>query len=507
MTVAAETYVIGCDVGSQSTVAALYADDGRCVTTARRSYEVSLPHPGWAEQSPMTWVRAVHDVVRQVAAAAPASAQAIRGVGIAAQLDGLVVCGSDLTPLRPAIIWMDRRAAPQVAALRESISEGEFSAAVGANLDSSHAIFKAMWVRDEEPAVYSRAEWLLSPGVFVLHAISGVLVSDYSNASSFAALDPHRLTWSSRVLEAAGLDPRLLPPLAPATQAAGVVTESFAASTGLPTSAIAAVGCGDEMAGTLGAGVDGVGEVCDIVGTAEPVCTVIDEPRIDAMLRLECHPHAVPGRWLLENPGFVSGGNLRWWQDEFRGSGAGTAVGYSDALHEAETIPAGAAGVTFLPCMQGATTPRWNADARGVLFGLTLAHTRAHITRAILESSAFALRDVLGAMANLGVSPRRLTVVGGGGQADLWSQIRADVTGLPVRVPTTVETTALGAAVLAAVASGTWPTAREAVDAMVRYRPDEISPDEATRATYDDAYARYRNVYFAVEPLFGSPSG
>lgn len=507
MTSAAETYVIGCDVGSQSTVAALYADDGRCLSTARCHYEVSLPHPGWAEQHPRLWIDAVHDVVRQVAAAAPGGAHAVRGIGVAAQLDGVVVCGSDLMPLRPAIIWMDRRATLQASALGTSISDGDFADAVGANRDSSHGIFKAMWVRDEEPEIYARAKWLMSPGVFILHAISGVLVSDFSNASSFAALDPRELTWSTTVLAAAGVDVALLPPLAHATQDAGMVSALFAMETGLSASTIVAVGCGDEMAATLGAGVEDAGEVCDVVGTAEPVCTVIDAPRTDPSLRVECHPHAVRGRWLLENPGFVSGGNLRWWQDEFRGHGAHVGDSYDEALRDAAAIPAGADGVTFLPCMQGAMTPTWNAAARGVLFGLTLAHTRAHITRAILEASAFALRDVLGAMTDLGVRPRRLTVVGGGGRADLWSQIRADVTGLPVRTPTTVETTALGAAVLAAVASGVCATHQEAVAAMVRYRSEDIAPNATTRAAYDEAYTRYRDVYFAVEPLFGTPSG
>ena len=163
-----------------------------------------------------------------------------------------------------------------------------------------------------------------------------------------------------------------------------------------------------------------------------------------------------PDAWLLENPGFVSGGNLRWWRDQFAPiEREAEAVGLGDAYdllsREAERVPPGAEGLVFLPCMQGAMAPEWNGAARGVFYGLTLAHSRDHMTRAILEGSAFALRDILEAMKNAGLDVRRLTIVGGGAKGPLWRQIKADVTGLPVRVPRSVETTATGAAILAAV--------------------------------------------------------
>ena len=220
-----------------------------------------------------------------------------------------------------------------------------------------------------------------------------------------------------------------------------------------------AIGCGDEMAATLGAGVFAPGEVCDVVGTAEPVCAASAEPREDPTMLVECHPHADPDVWLLENPGFVSGGNLRWWRDQFapieRGAEAeGLGDAYDLLSREAERIPPGAEGLVFLPAMQGAMAPEWNGAARGVFYGLTLAHTRAHMTRAVLEGSAFGLRDILEAMTSAGLDVRRLTIVGGGAKGPLWRQIKSDVTGLPVRVPVSVETTATGAAILAAVGAG-----------------------------------------------------
>ena len=299
----------------------------------------------------------------------------------------------------------------------------------------------------------------------------------------------------------------MLPELAPATQAVGPVTERFAAATGLSPRTVVVAGCGDEMAATLGAGVFAPGEVCDVVGTAEPVCAASAEPREDPSMLVECHPHADPDAWLLENPGFVSGGNLRWWRDQLcplerEAEARGEGDAYDLMTGPAAEVPPGADGLLFLPCMQGAMAPEWNGAARGVFFGLTLAHTRAHMTRALLEGSAFALRDILEAMRGAGLDVRRLTIVGGGAKGALWRQIKADVTGLPVRVPLDVETTAAGAAILAAVGSGVHPGIAEAVDAFVAYRPEEHVPDPERSEAYTAAYRRYRELYFALKPVF-----
>jgi xylulokinase len=502
-------YVIGCDVGSQGTNAALYRGDGELIDSAYEAYDVSFPQPAWAEQDPDMWTMAVERACARLVAASPEGAGAILGLSFGSQLDGMVVCDDDGRPVRPAMIWMDRRAEAQAAALAERMSPKDFYAAVGANLDSSHAVFKAMWVRDEEPDAWKRARHIMPPGSYVLRHVTGDLAVDYSNASSLALLDPRTRAWSSDALASTEIDEAMLPRLGAGTEAVGTVTATFAEASGLDPSTVVAIGCGDEMAATLGAGVFEPGDVCDVVGTAEPVCAASAEPREDPTMLVECHPHADPDAWLLENPGFVSGGNLRWWRDQFAPiERDAEAVGLGDAYDflstEAGHVDPGAEGLVFLPCMQGAMAPEWNGAARGVFYGLSLAHTRDHMTRAILEGSAFALRDILDAMKDAGLDVRRLTIVGGGAKGPLWRQIKADVTGLPVRVPESVETTATGAAILAAVGSGVHASVAEAVQAFVRFRPEEHEPDPDTRAAYDDAYARYRAVYGALRGVFGT---
>ncbi|HEX8860838.1 MAG TPA: FGGY family carbohydrate kinase [Actinomycetes bacterium] len=500
-------YVIGCDVGSQGTNAALYGADGTLVASAYEAYDVAFPHPTWAEQDPRAWTAALHATIARLVKQVPEGPGAIKGLSFGSQLDGMVVCDRNGQPLRPAMIWMDRRAEAQAAALAARMPREDFYRHVGANLDSSHAVFKALWVRDEEPEVFAKAAAFMPPGSYALREAAGVLAVDWSNASSLALLDPRTRSWSPEVLDAVGIDPSALPELAPGTQPVGPVTAAFAEATGLDPGTVVVVGCGDEMAATLGAGVFAPGEVCDVVGTAEPVCAASAEPREDPTMLVECHPHADPDAWLLENPGFVSGGSLRWWRDQFsplerEAEARGEGDAYDLLTAAAAEVPPGSEGLLHLPCMQGAMAPEWNGAARGVFSGLTLAHTRAHMTRALLEGSAYALRDIVEAMRAAGLETRRLTIVGGGAKGALWRQIKADVTGLPVRVPTSVETTATGAAILAAVGSGVHPTVASAVDAFVSYQPEEQHPDPERQARYDDAYRRYRELYFALKPVF-----
>ena len=503
----AEAYVIGCDVGSQGTNAALYAADGTLVDTAYEPYDVDFPRPGWAEQPAHLWEEAIRRSCRQLVGRLDGGAGAVRAISFGSQLDGQVPLDANRAPLRPCLIWMDRRAEAQARALAERISPERFYELSGANLDSSHGVFKVLWVRDREPEIFERARHFVTPGTYAVLSASGEMVVDASNASSVALLDPRTRQWSDELLETAALDPALMAPVVPSTEPVGTVTEEFAASTGLARSTLVVVGCGDEMAATLGAGVRSEGEVCDVVGTAEPVCASSAQPHADRTMLVECHPHGDPDAWLMENPGFVSGGNLRWFRDELGGleravelAGGGDA--YDLLCREASHVPPGADGLVFLPCMQGAMAPEWNGAARGVFFGLTLAHTRAHLMRAVLEGSAYALRDILEAMGGSGLEPRRLTIVGGGAKGPLWRQIKADVTGLPVRVPQSVETTAGGAAILAAVGAGLYPSCAEAAGRFVSYRPEVHEPDPEASAVYEGAYALYRDVYAAAKPVF-----
>ena len=306
---------------------------------------------------------------------------------------------------------MDRRGDEVCAALAERVDPEQLYATTGCNLDGGHVGAKIAWIREREPELF-RAHRAVPPARLVRRARAppasyGV---DASNASSLdAGRRPRAATGTPAPARRSASTRRTLAPVVPPHGVLGTIAPWLREATGLPAEALVVCGCGDEMAATLGAGVVDPGAVCDVIGTAEPICAVTAEPVFDPTRLVELHPHADPETWLLENPGFVSGGAYRWFRDHLGREELDRAgeerVDVYELLNElAAQAPAGSEGAIWLPCLMGAMAPEWNADARAVWYGLTPAHTRAHLLRALLEGSAYALRDILDAMR--GVRPR-----------------------------------------------------------------------------------------------------
>jgi xylulokinase len=489
-------YVIGCDVGSQGTKAILLSTTGEYAGEAYEGYAIDYPHPLWAEQPVERWLDALTLAIRRLLSENRVSPDQVRALSLATQVDGLVPIDSGGEPLYPAIIWMDRRASAQCERLRRHLGEEQIFRLTGLNLDATHVAPKMRWLADQHPEIDQRTAYYLLPGSYMAYALTGELGVDYSNASSTLLLDVHTKTWSEIMLDAFAIDQSRLVSVSAATATLGPLRPAVAEKLGLTASTLVMVGCGDEHAACLGAGVTRPGIVGDIAGTAEPVCAASADVAFDATRLVETHCHADPDLWLLENPGFVSGGNYRWLRDQFA---RGETYAALDA--EAAQVPPGAEGLTFLPSLMGAMAPTWNEAARGTYAGFTLAHTRGHFVRALLEGSAYAVRDITTQMQAAGIELRELRVVGGGAKSRLWNQIKADVTGLQVNVPEVTETTALGAAFLALVGIGAYGTLSEASEHIVRIR-ECIEPDPSTQMAYEEAYQRYRQIYFALLPLF-----
>lgn len=489
-------YVIGCDVGSQGTKAILLSTTGEFVCEAYESYSIDYPHSLWAEQPVDRWLNALSLTVRRLLFEGGVAAENVRAISLAAQVDGVIPIDLNGRPLHPAIIWMDRRAGTQCEQVRQVLGNEQIFRLTGLNLDPSHVAPKIRWLADQQPLIYERAVHFLLPGSYIGYALTGELGVDYSNASSTLLLDVHTKTWSAIMGNAFDIDLNKLVPLAAATTTLGKLRPTMAEKLGLGMETLIMIGCGDEHAACLGAGVTKPGIAGDIAGTAEPVCAASADIAFDPTRLVETHCHADPELWLLENPGFVSGGNYRWFRDQFAKNET-----YAGLDVEAARVAPGADGLTFLPSLMGALAPTWNEFARGSYTGFTLAHTRGHFVRALLEGSAYAVRDIITQMKVAGIELHELRVMGGGAKSQLWNQIKADVTGLQVNVPELTETTALGAAFLALVGIGAYTTLAELVEHLVKIR-EHIEPDPATASIYGEAYEQYRQTYFAMLPVF-----
>jgi len=489
------TYVIGVDVGSQSVKAVLVNSAGKELASASSACTMHYPASGWAEQEPALWTDGLTSCIGQLISDTNVNATEISHLTLACQVDGVVPTSRDGQALRNAIIWLDRRATIET----EQFGQAAGGAAhvfehTGLNLDSSHTAPKIMWIMAHEPRVAESTQWMLAPGAYLLHCLTGEVLQDPANASSSLLYDVGTGDWSDELIVASGIDRTWLAPLSPAHAVAGALTPTAANRLGLSTSCLVTVGTGDEHAATLGAGAIAPGIIVDVTGTAEPVTTVSDTAVFDRQRLLETHAHSVAGKMLIENPGFVSGGSTRWLSKVL---GGGMTQG--KLLELAGEAPAGSDGVIFIPALSGAMTPTWNDAMRGAFIGLGMNHGNTCLARAVVEGCTYALRDIVDRIDEMGLASGEIRVVGGGARSELWLQIKADVTGRPVRPVETQEATALGAAMLAGLAAGHFTSFAESVAACVPLSSRLYQPNPATSQIYAERYGQYRATYSALE--------
>lgn len=490
-------YVIGVDLGTQSCKGVLVDAYGKIVAEANQAHDPSYPKPGWAEQDTEEWIHSLKAVVGRLLEISSVSPEEIGTIGFDSQVDGAVAVGRDGKVLRNALIWLDRRAEEETREIGCRISADRVFELTGLNLDSSHVAPKLLWIKNHEPEVFEKAAHILLPGSYMVHWLTGESYVDYSNASSSMLYNVTEKSWDSEMGNAVGIDPSIMGTIGAAEDVVSTLSEKAARELGLSVKTKVIIGSGDEHAACLGTGLVKPGMVCDITGTAEPVAAVADRPYFDTIGRLvETHAHADQRWWLIENPGFVSGGSTRWFRDYVVRSDS-----YDSMNVMAARSPVGSNGVIFLPCMQGAMTPTWNGNARGTFTGLTLSHSFDDLCRAVFEGIAFGLRDNIDRFEEIGMDCSSVRIVGGGTKSPLWCQMKADLLGKPMTAAKNAEGAAIGAAMLASVAEGNFANLDEAAQAMVELGAT-YEPDPGKKAAYDEAYVRYQACYRAMEPFF-----
>jgi xylulokinase len=483
--------VVGVDLGTQS-LKAVVCDAGLAVRGEHAvGYATQYPEPDRAEQDPRTWEAALGPAIAGALARAGAAPDAIAAIAIAGQLDGCVAVDGQGRPLHPALIWQDRRAVTEAARADARL----VFALTGQVADASHMAPKLVWLRRACPAVARFHQ----PVSYLVERLTGVAAIDPALASTTMLLELATSRWAPALLDAFEVAPGELPGIAPACAVAGGLTAEGARLTGLPAGTRVAVGTGDDFAAPLGAGLVGPGPIVCAIGTAEVVGALATAPVLDPADEPMVETHGYPtGAFFVENPGWMSGGAVRW---------AARMLGLSsdvelDAL--AAAAPCGAAGVTFVPALAGAMTPVWRPHARGTLHGLAAGHDRSHLARAVLEGLAFAARDVADRLGALGLAGREVLLLGGGARSPVWAQIRADVLGLPHRVAARTDATPVGAAMIAAVAAGIAPDLAT-LAALAPPPSATFTPDPAAVGPAAAAYGRYQRLVEQLAPLARSP--
>jgi xylulokinase len=492
---------LGIDVGTSGTRALLIDEQGQVRASASEEHAAFVsPQLGWAEQDPSDWWRASTLAVRRVLASATAACDQIACIGFSGQMHGAVLLDRRDEVIRPALIWCDQRTESQVR---------ELTAQFGANrlIDltcnaplTNFTLTKLLWVRENEPHNWERIAHLLLPKDFVRFQLTGERAIDMADASGTLLLDVAHRRWSAEVLRATGIDPQLLPTLLESPEVCGRVSARGAHATGLRAGTPVVVGAGDQAAGAVGMGIVRPGTVSATIGTSGVVFGATDRPALDPKGRIHTFCHAVPGRWHVMGVTQAAGLSLRWFRDRFGVLAQSHGDPYDQLAREAASAPPASDGVLWAPYLMGERTPHCDPHARAALIGLSAAHTRSHIIRAILEGVAFSLRDTFTIFHELSVPIDRIRLGGGGARSPLWRQIQADVYGHAVEVLAVEEGAAYGAAILAGVGAGNWHSVEDACDAAVRVAK-QIEPNPRDAATLDQVYRNYQKIYPALQHI------
>jgi len=476
------TTFLGVDVGTGSTKGVLVDADGEVLATAVRPHTVSRPHPGHVEMDAGVWWDEFVSIAREL------GGEGVTAVGVSGMGPCVALADADDEPVRPAILYgVDTRATAQIARLDDELGRGEVLQRCGSVLSTQAVGPKIAWVAEHEPEVAARARRLYMPASFLAHRLTGAYVLDHHSASQSVPLYDSRAQawyrpWADLV--APGIE---LPELRWPGDVAGQVTAAAAEATGLPVGVPVITGTVDAWTEAVSVGATGVGDLMLMYGTTMfLVATTAGRLLVP---ELWSTVGAFPGTRNLAG-GMATSGAVTEWLRALVGS-----PDHATLLPEAEASGVGARGLLMLPYFAGERTPIADPDARGVIAGLTVEHSRGDLYRAALEATAFGVRHNVEAMRDAGADVRRVVAVGGGTKAALWPQIVSDVTGLKQHIPTVTIGASYGAAYLAAKAVG------EADIAAWNPVHEVRTPDPAATARYDELFILYQRLYPATRDI------
>ena len=493
-------YLLGIDVGTQSSKGVLVTLAGRVVAHHTVEHAVSRPFPGWAEHDAdgVWWgdVRLVCQALLSQAAVDPAH---IVAIGVSALAPCLVPVDARGRPLRPGMLYgIDTRAHAEIERLNRELGWDTPEVPPARRLQAQSVAPKIVWLRDREPERWQRTHKLLGATGYIVHRLTGAYVVDRDNAEALAPLyDPSTERWDQSICERFGVPLQLLPEIHEATDVVGSVTPAAARQTGLVVGTPVICGSVDALAEYLSSGAIDAGEGCVVFGSSLCMSGLTSESRSHPLLY--GGRSLVPGRYRLSGGMATAGALPGWFRDTFAAlqaplAGESGISAYQMLGDEAAAVPPGSDGLVVLPYFSGERTPVFDIRARGLIMGLTMSHTRQHLYRALLEGAAYGVRHHFDLMAEVGVVPRRLVAVGGGSRSDLWTQIVGDVAGRPLECVERPVGPALADAFLAGYGTGLFRDFAPLAEGWVRIG-QTVRPDPCAAAIYDGYYRVYRRLY------------
>jgi len=494
-------YLLGVDIGTSGTKTVLFDENGKTIASDLQEYALYQPHIGWAEQSPEDWWEAVYTSINNVIS--KSGITDIKGVGLSGQMHGLVMLDKDDNVLRNSIIWCDQRTQKECNEITDIIGSQRLIEITANPALTGFTASKIRWVQNNEPNIYEKTAKIMLPKDYIRYMMTGEFATEVSDASGMQLMNIAKRNWSDEILQKLNIDKSLLGKMYESQEITGKVHERAAKLTGLKVGTPVVGGAGDQAAGAVGNGIVKSGLVSSTIGTSGVVFASMDKINIDKMGRVHTFCHAIPNTWHVMGVTQGAGLSLKWFRDNF----CREEISVADSMQIdpyilmdkiADNVEPGSEGVIYLPYLMGERTPHLDPYARGVFFGLSAKHTKAHMLRAVMEGVAFSLKDCMEIIKEMGIDATEVRASGGGGKSPLWRQMQADVFGVDVNTTNSSEGGALGVAILAGVGTGVYSSVTQACEAVIATKETQ----KANVGIYNKNYNKYKKLYISLKDNF-----
>lgn len=492
-------YLIGIDVGTSATKTVLFDEKGQIIASSSQEYPLYQPHNGWAEQKPEDWRDAVLKTLADVVKLSGVENGFIKGIGISGQMHGLVMLDELGEVIRPSIIWCDQRTGAEVEDMLSLMPKERWIEITANPPLTGWTAAKILWVKKQEPENYARCRHILLPKDYIRYILTGVFATEVSDASGMQLLDVPKREWSEEILNLLDIDKSMLGTMHESCEVTGQVLADIAEQTGLSTETNVVGGAGDNAAAAVGTGVVKDGTAFTTIGTSGVVFAHSGEVTIDPKGRVHTCCCAVPGAWHVMGVTQGAGLSLKWFKDNFcqdyslEAERQGVDV-YDLINRDISGIPAGSDKLIYLPYLMGERTPHLDPDCRGVFFGLSAIHTKAHLLRAVMEGVSYSLSDCNDILQEMGIRVDQMMACGGGGKSPVWRQMLSDMYECQVKTVCQTEGPALGAAILAGVGCGIYESVEAACEALIS--EDQVTdPIMEQAGTYQQYHELYKELY------------
>lgn len=499
-------YVIGVDIGTSGTKTVLFDEKGTSIESYLVEYPLIQPKIGWAEQDPEDWWNATYTSIKAVITKSGINPEDIKGVGLSGQMHGLVLLDSNNNVLRNSIIWCDQRTVAEATDLTEKIGHDRLVEITGNPALTGFTAAKILWVKKNEPEIYSKTAKILLPKDYIRFKLTGEFATEVSDASGMQLMDIKNRCWSDEILEKLDIDKNLLGKMYESCEVTGTITKEASNLSALIEGTIVVGGAGDQAAGAVGNGIVKSGIISSTIGTSGVVFAHMDDIQIDKDGRIHTLCHAVPGKWHVMGCTQGAGLSLKWFRDNFCHAEMDTADGmnvdpYFLMDKQAEKVEPGCEGLMYLPYLMGERSPHNDPNAKGVFFGISAKHTKYDMLRAVMEGVSYSLNDCMKVVKEMGIDASEVRASGGGGKSKLWRQMQADMFGCDINTINVSEGPALGVALLAAVGAGIYNSVPEACEATISVK-ETMKPISENIDCYNKYFPIFQDIYKALKPQF-----